>query len=148
MAKLFSIKTEYSQKILRNEKLVEFRRQDVNVKENETCFIYSSGIDRKILGYFLVKEKLRGNIHKLWEKTKDSGGITKKEFFDYFKGCRIGTAIILKKVKKFAQEISLYDLKKKIPNFKPPQSYYNLNSELKDVIRKELGNYNKELSIK
>ena len=61
MVKLFSIKQEFSEKIFSKKKLVEFRRQNVNVKRNESCLIYTSKPVRKITGYFLVKEKICRN---------------------------------------------------------------------------------------
>ena len=41
MAKLFSIKEKYSNRIYSKEKLVEFRRQNVNVDKDEFCLIYT-----------------------------------------------------------------------------------------------------------
>ena len=147
MTKLFSIKKKYSEKILRREKLWEFRRTNVNVEENEICLIYSSGFSRELSGFCFVKKKLRLPVKELWEKTKKLSGITKKECFEYFKGCIFGTAILFKKIKKFSRKIELGYLKKKIPEFRPPQSYYNINKELRDFILRELRRSHKELNI-
>jgi predicted transcriptional regulator len=132
MAKLFSIKEKYSNKIYSKEKLVEFRRQNVNVQEGEVCLIYTSSPVKKITGYFVVKEKVRTNIKKLWELTKKIAGISYEEFKDYFKECIFGTAIIFKKIQKFSRALSLEDLRKRA-NFTPPQSYCNLNHLLMEL---------------
>ena len=79
MAKLFSIKQEFSEKIFSKQKLVEFRRQNVNIKRNEVCVVYTSGKIRKITGYFIVKEKIRLPLKELWIKTRKYAGITKKQ---------------------------------------------------------------------
>ena len=129
MAKLFSIKEKYSNRIYLKEKLVEFRRQNVNVNKDEFCLIYTSSPVKKITGYFIVKEKIRTSINKLWELTKDVAGISYEEFKEYFKECKLGTAIVFKKIKKFTRTIGLDDLRKK-GNFRPPQSYCNLNDLL------------------
>jgi len=71
MAKLFSIKEKYSDRIYSKEKLVEFRRQNVNIDKGEFCLIYTSSPVKKITGYFIVKEKIRTSIRKLWELTKE-----------------------------------------------------------------------------
>lgn len=62
MTKLFSIKEKYSKKIYSKEKLVEFRRQNINIKTNELCLIYTNNPVKKITGYFIVKEKIRASI--------------------------------------------------------------------------------------
>jgi len=141
MAKLFSIKDKYSQKIYSKEKLVEFRRQNINIEKDEICLIYTSDPVKKITGYFIVKEKIRTSLSKLWELTKNIAGITYNEFKDYFKDCREGTAIVFKKVKEFTKKISLRELQKKIDGFRPPQSFYNLNEFLIKVMLLEFDKF-------
>lgn len=146
MAKLFSIKEKYSDKIYSKEKLVEFRRQNVNVDKDEFCLIYTSSPIKKITGFFIVKEKIRTSIQKLWKLTKDFAGISYKEFKEYFKGCELGTAIVLKKIQKFTRALRLDELRKK-GNFRPPQSYYNLNDLLitlyyEFIPQKQLNSFN------
>ncbi|MCH8003315.1 MAG: hypothetical protein IH934_01685 [Nanoarchaeota archaeon] len=126
MAKLFSIKEKYSDRIYSKEKLVEFRRQNVNIDKGEFCLIYTSSPVKKITGYFIVKEKIRTSIRKLWELTKEFAGISYKEFKEYFKECKLGTAIVFKKIHKFTKTLGLDELRKKVA-FRPPQSYCNLN---------------------
>lgn len=132
MAKLFSIKEKYSNRIYSKEKLVEFRRQNVNITKDEYCLIYTSSPVKKITGYFVVKEKIRTTLQRLWELTKEMAGISYQEFKNYFRECTFGTAIIFKKIKKFSLALSLEDLRKKA-NFRPPQSYCNLNDLLMEL---------------
>lgn len=134
MAKLFSIKEKYSNRIYSKEKLVEFRRQNVNIDKDEFCLIYTSSPVKKITGYFIVKEKIRTSIKKLWELTKEFAGISYKEFNEYFKECKFGTAIVFKKIKKFTETWELDDLRKK-GDFRPPQSYCNLNDMLVELFK-------------
>lgn len=134
MTKLFSIKQEFSEKIFSKKKLVEFRRQNVNVTRNETCLVYTSGKVRKITGYFIVKEKIRLPLKKLWVETKKYAGITREQFNEYFKGCKEGTAILLEKIIKFVRAISLEQIRNEIKTFHPPQSYYNLKDNLRTII--------------
>lgn len=129
MAKLFSIKDKYSQKIYSNKKLVEFRRQNVNINKNEICLIYTSNPIKKITGFFVVKEKIRAPLLKLWRLTKKFAGITYGEFKKYFKNCEEGTAIVFKKAKEFVKQLSLKELQKKISGFRPPQSYCNIQEK-------------------
>lgn len=129
MAKLFSIKKKYSDKIYSKEKLVEFRRQNVNVNRGEICLIYTSSPVQKITGYFIVKKKIRATIQALWNLTKKVAGISYSEFKEYFKECTLGTAIIFEKIQRFSKTFSLAELRTK-GNFRPPQSYCNLNDLL------------------
>ena len=145
MAKLFSIKEKYSNRIYSKIKLVEFRRQNVNISKDEFCLIYTSSPVKKITGYFIVKEKIRTSISKLWTLTRDFAGISFKEFNEYFKDCKLGTAIIFKKIQKFTKTWGLDDLRKK-GEFTPPQSYCNLNDLLIELFnslipKKQLNQY-------
>jgi len=123
MTKIFSIKPIYSEKIYKKEKRVEFRRQNVKIARNEMCLIYTTAPVKKITGYFVVEKKLRLPLNKLWNITKDIGGIPKKVFMNYFKGLKYGTAIIFKFVKNFIESIDAF---KFFPGFVAPQSYYRL----------------------
>jgi predicted transcriptional regulator len=146
MVKIFSIKDKYSEKIFSKEKLVELRRQDVKIKENEKCLIYTTSPVKKITGFFIVKKKVRLPIKKLWQLTKDIAGVTKSEFLKYFNGCIEGTAIFFKYVKQFSTGASLDEIKTQINNFKPPQSYLNLNHSRYELLKKILGDDIKKLS--
>jgi len=130
MVKIFSIKQQFADKIFRNEKRVEYRRQNVKVQANELCLVYTSSPVKELSGYFVVKRKLRMPIGKLWQKTKVHAGISKSEFLKYFEGCIEGTAIVLKLVKQFITGLNLVEIKTILRNFTPPQSYCNLDSKL------------------
>ena len=129
MVKIFSIKEVYSERIYSNKKRVEFRRQNVNIRKDETCLVYTSHPVKKITGYFIVGEKIRDTLENLWDITKEYAGISLNEFKKYFSGCSHGTAIIFRFVKKFKNGLSLETLKKEIDGFRPPQSYYNINTK-------------------
>ncbi len=134
VAKLFSIKEKYSNKIYSKEKLVEFRRQNVNIGEGEFCLIYTSHPIKKITGYFIVKEKIRTTIQELWKLTKERAGISYQEFKEYFNECKLGTAIIFEKIKKLTKALPLEDLRRKF-DFRPPQSYCRLNDLLVELFK-------------
>ena len=138
MVKLFSIKAEYSQMIYSKEKKVELRRQDIKIRNNEKCLIYTTSPIKKITGYFIVKKKVRLPLSALWKKIKGIAGVTKTEFINYFEGCKIGTAIFFKYVKKFRTGLGLDEIKTIIENFRPPQSYYNLNNTNYVIISQKL----------
>ncbi len=135
MAKLFSIKQEYCDKIYNNEKLVELRRQNIKLKVGEKCYIYTTSPRKTITGYFIVEKSVRIKIQDLWDLTKDICGVSKEFFFKYFEGKDLGTAIFFKKVKEFIQGVSLDVLRDFKENFMPPQSYFDF-TELVEKLKK------------
>lgn len=146
MVKIFSIKNKYSEKIFSKEKLVELRRQDVKIKENEKCLIYTTYPVKRITGFFIVKKKVRLPVKKLWKLTKDIAGITKAEFIKYFTGCIEGTAIFFKYVKQFSVGVTLEEIKNLVNNFNPPQSYLNLKPSTFEILKQLLGEDVKKIS--
>lgn len=127
---LISIKPQYVEKIIKHEKLYEFRRkifkQDVN-----RVIIYSTSPVKKIIGYFDLTEIIKDKPLNLWNNYSKYGGINKKDFFDYFEGTDEGFAIKISNLKLFSEEIdvSLLD------NFKAPQSFkYITNEEFEELL--------------
>ena len=127
MVKLFAIKQKFSEKIYSKQKRIEYRRQNVNVKKGEKCYIYSSSPAKAIDGHFTVGEKIRLPLKELWRKTRKQAGISYKVFREYFEGCFEGTALVLVKVRRFARKIELEEMRSVCSNFRPPQSYYDMN---------------------
>lgn len=78
---------------------------------------------KKIVGIIFIKQVLFLRIEKIWEETKEFSGMSKKDFFDYFKGKEKGYAIEIKKFKK----INPIDPRKIEESFFPPQSFFYLN---------------------
>ncbi|HIX40253.1 MAG TPA: ASCH domain-containing protein [Candidatus Desulfovibrio intestinigallinarum] len=120
MNALLSIKPEFVEKIFSGEKRFEFRksafRQDISC-----VIVYATSPVRRIVGEFEVEEILQAPPRQLWQKTKDSAGISKSLFFDYFSGKRYAVAIKIGKLKKYEKEIDPY--KEFGDKFIPPQSF-------------------------
>ena len=135
--KIFSIKDKYSDRIYSRKKKAELRRGNVNVKKNEVCFIYTTSPVKKITGYFIVEKKVTLPIKELWEKTKNFSGVSKEEFFGYFKGKEMGTAIIFRIVVRFRNEISLDSIRKRKSEFRPPQSYCYVTVDMLAFIKRK-----------
>lgn len=144
MVKIFSIKEEYTKKIYSKNKLLELRRQNINIEINELCLIYTTMPIKKITGYFIVKKKIRLPLNELWEITKKNSGINKEKFLEYFSGCKLGTAIIFKKVKRLVKEIGLNEIRESNKKFMPPQSYFNINLEIIKIIEMKVPPSQKE----
>ena len=116
---ILSIRPKYVERIIASTKKYEFRKilfkQDVG-----RVYIYCTSPVKKIVGYFLVKEVIQGHPKTLWNKYKEKGGISRKEFFDYFSNYNTGYAIKIGKVVPFEREINPYEA---IDYFIAPQNF-------------------------
>lgn len=119
---ILSIKPVYADGILSGNKKVEFRKKIFKRAVNKV-YMYSSMPQKMIVGYFTIDKIDEDSPEKLWEKYKDVAGIEKKDFFEYFKGHKMGFSIIIDEVEKFKEEINPTDY---IENFYAPQSYMYL----------------------
>lgn len=119
---LMSIKPEFVNRILTGEKQYEFRKSIF--KENvERIYIYSSYPVKKIVGYFEVDEIIHKSPEELWNSYSDVSGISKKDFFEYFKDREKGYAIKINNLKVFDEFIEMKD-------YTGPQSFcYIENSD-------------------
>ncbi len=119
---LMSIKPEFVNRILTGEKQYEFRKSIF--KENvERIYIYSSYPVKKIVGYFEVDEIIHKSPEELWNSYSEVSGISKKDFFEYFKDREKGYAIKINNLKVFDEFIEMKD-------YTGPQSFcYIENSD-------------------
>lgn len=122
---ILSIKPIYAKKIMDGTKTVEFRKK-VFKKPIDKVFVYSSAPQKKIIGYFTVKEIIEDSPQNLWDEFRDMGGIDKDSFFDYYRDYSTGFSIKISKVKKFKKEIDPCEY---FDNFNAPQSYIYLEKE-------------------
>lgn len=128
---LISIKPEFVNKILANEKLYEFRKS-IFKQDVDKIFIYSTYPVKKIVGYFEVGEIICKPPHELWNSLSDVSGISKKDFFKYYANSNEGFAIKIDKLHIFDEFIDMNEYE----NFKAPQSFcYVENNEcLKELL--------------
>ena len=119
---LMSIKPEFVDKILTGEKQYEFRKSIFKEKV-ERIYIYSTYPVKKIVGYFEVDEIIHNSPEELWNSYSEVSGISKKDFFKYFKDHEKGYAIKINNLKVFDEFIEMKD-------FTAPQSFcYVENSD-------------------
>lgn len=116
---ILSIKPIYAQAIIDGTKKVEFRKK--KFKRNvEKVYIYSSSPKKMIVGYFTFSEIIEETPIELWKQFSEVGGISKSNFFEYYKNVDKGFSIKIDKVVKFDKEMEPNDL---FDNFRAPQSY-------------------------
>lgn len=116
---ILSIKPIYAEAIMAGTKKVEFRKK-IFKREVEKIFIYSSMPKKMIIGYFTILEIIEDTPSNIWKEFKEVGGISEKDFFEYYKNTEQGFSIKIDKVVKFKEEIEPEEF---IEEFCAPQSY-------------------------
>lgn len=127
---LLSVKPKYAKEILNGNKKYEFRKVIFRHRNNlDKVYIYSSSPVKRIVGAFAIESIIDDNPEKLWNKCKEFAGITKEEFFNYFKEKNKGFAIKIGVVEVFDP----INPKEFIPDFIPPQSFCYLHENLENL---------------
>jgi len=122
---LLSVKPKYAEKIVEGKKKYEFRRAIFKKQNIEKVYIYSSSPVSKIVAVFEIEKILKDSPEKIWTLCQKYAGISKRDFFDYFKNSETAFAIEIGYVDSFKEHIDPFKI---IENFKPPQSFYYLPS--------------------
>ncbi len=118
MKAILSIKPEFVEKIIKREKIYEFRRK-IFKKDVESIIIYASSPVKAIVGEIIIDDIINEKIDILWELTKNNAGITKNFFYEYFKNVENGYAIKIKRLNLYENYLSIRDF----GILYPPQSY-------------------------
>ena len=108
---LLSIKTEYANKILNGSKRYEFRGWKLP-DSIEYVYIYSSGIEKKIVGKFQIEKVIEDTPENIWKKCQKYSGVLKKEFFNYVYSFNYDKiyAIKVKRIEVFSNPLLLSDV--------------------------------------
>lgn len=122
---ILSIKPVYAKAIMDGKKKVEFRKK-IFKRPVDVVFVYSSSPEKKIIGFFKIGKIEEGSPEILWKKYSEVGGISRKDFFDYYKNVETGFSIGVDSYDKFEEGIDPADFFEK---FCPPQSYIYLEEK-------------------
>lgn len=124
---IISIKPCFCDSIFKGLKLCEYRKRVFKSSDVDKVYIYTSKPISKIVGYFTVKRIIDDTPSNVWNQTHEHGGITKKQFFDYFKGHSVAYAIEIGEVVKLDTPI---DPKSIIKGFTAPQNFMYVDRDL------------------
>ena len=118
---LMSIKTKFAREIFNGNKVFEFRKSSIKDKNlNKKIFIYSSGVDKSIIGYMIVDYILEGNLNYILTKTNNKNN---KDIINYFKNSKNCYALHIKETHKLNKTISLNELRQIDNKIVIPQYY-------------------------
>lgn len=122
---ILSIKPIYAQAIMSGTKKVEFRKK-IFKRLVDKIFVYSSSPEKKIIGFFTIKEIVENSPEKLWEEFNEVGGIERHDFFNYYQDSKTGFSIKISEVERFKNAIDPTDF---FENFFAPQSFIYLEEK-------------------
>jgi predicted transcriptional regulator len=125
---LMSIRSKYARKILDGSKTWEYRKNAPRVSGPmlpSTVFIYSSGEEKAIVGEFTCGNVLRAPLHDLMVQTKLAGDRSAVAWMQkYYKGAKSCSALQVSETQKYDRPLSLSELRRRVPGFRPPQSFF------------------------
>lgn len=121
-----SIKPVYADMILKGYKKYEFRKHSF-LRPINKVLIYSTKPIGKIVGYFTFDTILKDTPIKIWEMCSEYGGVSKGDFFNYFKMVNNAYAMRVNHVFKYVNPISPFKITK---DFKAPHSFFYLESSI------------------
>jgi predicted transcriptional regulator len=125
---ILSIKPCFCDSIFKGLKRYEYRKRVFMRNDIDKVYVYASKPISKIVGYFTFKRIICESPSMVWDMTHREGGITKKQFNDYFKGRKLAHAIEIDEVVKFDTAI---DPREVIKDFTAPQNFTYTEIDLK-----------------
>ena len=134
---LMSIKTKFAREIFNGNKVFEFRKSSIKDKNlNKKIFIYSSGVDKSIIGYIIVDYILEGNLNYILTRTNNKNN---KDIINYFKNSKNCYALHIKENYKFNTPITLNELRQIDNKIVIPQYYRYIKEDeplYKEIIKR------------
>jgi predicted transcriptional regulator len=109
--------------IFAGSKTVELRRVCPRIGSGDLALIYVSSPAKELRGAFEVGKIISASPSALWRKVGKKAGVTRKEFFAYFRGKSKAHALVIKRAWKLPAPISLSLLRHRQGGFRPPQNY-------------------------
>ena len=126
---LISLASIHAEKIFAGEKQVELRRRVMRVAPGSTVWIYVKLPVGSIVGRASVEAVHASSPASLWRRFGVVSGLSREEFFEYFKGVTIGFALVLEGAKRLRRSLSLDSLRSIAEGFNPPQFFVRLTAE-------------------
>ena len=124
---LMSLEPRHAESILELTKLVELRRRTMNVGVGATVWLYAKLPVGSIVGRATVRANHVFAPSTLWRKFGAVSGLSRAQFFGYFDGVSLGTALELSDCRRLASVLSLKALRRFQHKFQPPQFFTRLS---------------------
>lgn len=129
---MISIHPEFANAIFRGDKKVEFRKLNIP-RHIEHVVLYVTAPERKIAGYFSVKDIVEAKPSELWKKYQKVSGTTEDFFFDYYQQQEVGLGLLVDQVEVFQNPLTLDHT---TSGGRPPQSFSYVDSSLWKALKR------------
>jgi predicted transcriptional regulator len=134
---VFSIKPEYSRKIVSGEKTIELRRRfPMSVPSGTTALIYETSPTRALAGIAEIGQIHKQSPSEIWKSYGRRACIGRSAFDSYFAGADSAFAIELKYARPLRRPIELRELRARF-SFEPPQSFLYATPKMRDALLHE-----------
>ena len=127
MKLLLSIKPQFAERIFDGSKTFEFRKAIHRRTEITTAVVYVTRPVGMIVGEFEIHGIESDRPDRLWDLTSHGAGVDRPFYDAYFAERRIGYALRIGRVTKFATPVQPASL---FADFTPPQSYMYVSDAL------------------
>jgi predicted transcriptional regulator len=124
---VISIRPRFAEMIFARSKLVELRRVCPKVSSGDLALVYVSSPAKELHGSFEVGKVLTASPSALWKKVGKKSGVSRAEFFAYFKGKKQAHALVIKRAWRLPIPVCLNTLRETKGGFRPPQNFHYLN---------------------
>ncbi len=125
---LISLTSRHAENILAGRKQVELRRRTMHVVPGTTIWIYVKLPVASIIGRARIGAIHASSPATLWRRFGSVSGLSRSEFFDYFKGAAEGIALVLEDAVRLRCSLSLHALRELADGFQPPQFFARLGA--------------------
>lgn len=131
---VFSVKPEYSRKIVSGEKTVELRRRfPMSVPAGTTALIYETSPTRALSGIAEIGEVHQKTPLEIWKAFGARACIARKDFDAYFSGVDRAFAIELRRGRSLRRPLGLRELRDRF-SFEPPQSFLYATPKMQEAL--------------
>lgn len=124
-----SVKPEYARAIAAGKKTVELRRRFPNVQPGAWLILYATLPMGVIVGKALIEAVEHEAPSDIWARHGGAAQVSKGFFDQYYAGRTQGVAVRLGAFIQFGP-LSMAEVRAVLPDFRPPQSYRYLGSEV------------------
>lgn len=134
---LLSIRPQHGEQILAGRKKVELRKvRPKVVGQGDLVLLYFSAPEKALVGAFWIDSIVVDEPQQLWLRIGQAACISKDRYRKYVGATKRVCGILIDKVWRLHEEISLAELRNRIPGFSPPQSFKYLKpKEVHAILR-------------
>jgi predicted transcriptional regulator len=127
-ALFLSIRPRFAEMLLDGTKSVELRRVRPNVAIGSMVLLYASSPDRELVGRAEVANVQVDGLEAIWRRHGGATGLDRSEYNAYFVGTDQAVAISLRRIRRLDEPRPLGELRRRLTDFRPPQSYRYLDA--------------------